>query len=134
MVVFKGHISRVVALTFLSSALGRAVGPSLGGALFALYGYRGPFFILGSYMGILGLMILAFMFSALSKFIKSKISFRQCFINLLICYFSYFSRQSFDCFFILILVFYSSVSLTMYCFKPCRVSFFSSSMKTSNGF
>lgn len=72
MVVFKGHISRVVALTFLSSALGRAVGPSLGGALFALYGYRGPFFILGSYMGILGLMILAFMFSALSKFIKSR--------------------------------------------------------------
>ena len=72
MVVFKGEIGRVVAITSLASSLGVAIGPTIAGILFSLFGYVGPFVTLGLYLTFYGIIILLTCYSKLDRFIMSR--------------------------------------------------------------
>lgn len=50
----------MVAFISLATNLGVAVGPTIAGLLYSIFGYVGPFFTLGSILMIFGFITLAF--------------------------------------------------------------------------
>ena len=68
--MFKKRFASVIALSDIASSGGVAVGPPLGGFLYEVSGYSGPFFIVGTLVLIYGAVIvpcLGFQFEAMME-------------------------------------------------------------------